>query len=220
MRPSIWSCWAVSLLLGALMAQLVVTPAIAAPGSDIHFGVVLRNAAGMLAADAVIENVVVRRPDGRIRLAAVDYPGHPGPLQNPFVGNNVYNSNGARQTANMLGGGGQDYGGFSAFFDISIQNDGNRADRFRVKATGAASIVGTVSYYRGSTDITSAVAAGSFTTPSLAPGATYLIRAKIAITLDGGNVVRLLTIMSVASPTKIDAVKFAYIYVVSTGPGA
>jgi hypothetical protein len=141
-RSSIRDRCAMSLLLSVLMAALFAAPALAVAGRGRDAGRVPSTDVAKPATDSVATgapaSVVVRRPDGRIRLGAVNYPGHPGPLQNVFVGNNVYNANGARQAANMLGGGGQDYGGFSGLFDISIQNDGNRLDRFRVKASKRA----------------------------------------------------------------------------------
>ena len=60
-------------------------------------------------------------------------------------------------------------------------------------------------YFHGTTNITAAVVAGTYRTGSLAPGATYLITAKLPA---GGSVTRLVTITSVADPTKKDAVKF------------
>jgi len=59
-----------------------------------------------------------------------------------------------------------------------------------------------------------ALTAGLFVTPTFAaaryqPDTTYLISAKIVIKV-GGNVARLVTIRSVADPTKIDAVEFAF----------
>ena len=94
----------------------------------------------------------------------------------PFVGNNVFNATGLRQTASV-----ENYNeleGAYYSFDISIQNDGNRSDRFKVKATGTATSGWKVAYFRGTTNITSAIVAGTFQTSSLAPSATYLIRAQ------------------------------------------
>lgn len=129
--------------------------------------------------------------------------------QGPLLGNNIYNATGAGQQAIRENAGSAEVEGAYYTFVISIQNDGNRADSFRVKATGAASKAWIVTYARGATNITPAVVAGTFQTPSLAPGATYLIKAKISINM-GGNITRLVTIRSVADPTKIDAVKFTY----------
>ena len=101
-------------------------------------------------------------------------------------------------------------------FDISIQNDGSRAERFKVRATGTASGTWTVTYSQGAANITAAIVAGTFQTPALAPGATTLIHARITIK-NGGNMSRLVTIRSVADPTKVDAVRFATL---GTSPSA
>jgi hypothetical protein len=188
MRATIRTPLAASLLLGAVMAGLIVTPALAAARYQ---------------------------PDGLIRIATAGVPGglsytHHG----PFLGNNIYNATGAHQTA--VGLVVKDAAGYYFYtFDISIQNDGSAADRFTVKATGARS-QWVVTYSRGTTNITSAVVAGTYRTPSLAPGATYLIHAKIvnnfSVNLFSYSVARIVTIRSIASSTKLDAVKFGFLW--------
>jgi hypothetical protein len=179
MRTTIRNRWAASLLLGAVMAGLIVTPTFAAARYQ---------------------------PDGLIRMATAGVLGYPPytTYHGPFLGNNIYNATGAHQTAIFtdIGSTGPSF----LTFDISIQNDGSAADRFTVKATGAAS-ASVVTYSRGTTNITSAVVAGTYRTPSLAPGATYLIHAKIY-----GVVTRLVTIRSIANSTKVDAVKFGFVW--------
>jgi hypothetical protein len=127
----------------------------------------------------------------------------------PWLGNNIYNATGAHQTAVEVAIGSAMALGTYYTFGISIQNDGSATDRFRVKATGAPS-AWVVTYSRGTTNITSAVVAGTYRTPSLAPGATYLIHAKIAS--QSPSVARLVTIRSVANSTKLDAVKFGFLW--------
>lgn len=67
-------------------------------------------------------------------------------------------------------------------------------------------------YFRGATNITSAVVAGTYRTPSLAPSETYLIKAKVTIvSYDfAGGPKRLITISSVANSAIKDAVKFIF----------
>jgi hypothetical protein len=85
------------------------------------------------------------------------------------------------------------------------------ADRFTVAATGAAASKYKVTYFRGTTNITTAVVAGTYQTANLAPGATTSITAKVKV-LTGATasskVVRLVRISSVGDPASIDAVKF------------
>jgi hypothetical protein len=147
--------------------------------------------------------------DGLIRVATIGAPAVPPFLytfHGPWLGNNIYNATGAHQSAVEVGAGSAMALGTYYTFDVSIQNDGSATDRFRVKATGATS-AWVVTYSRGATNITAAVVAGTFQTPSLAPSASYLIHARITIN-QGGPVARLVTISSVADPKKIDAVGF------------
>ena len=173
--------------------------ALAVSGSDLYVGGDFTNAAGIATADYVAKwalgSAVVRKPDGRIRLGT-----------GAFVGNDVYNTTGAGQSRT-----GSAAPGHSVTFGISIQNDGTSADRFKVKATGTAASGYTVKYFRGTTDITAAVVAGTYQTPSLAPAATYLITAKVTVksaAAVGSKVTRLVTLTSVGNSAKKDAVKF------------
>ena len=95
-------------------------------------------------------------------------------------------------------------------FGISIQNDG-APGRFKVKATGTAASGYAVRYFKGATDITAAVVDGTYQTASLARGAATLITAKVAVKATaaaGSKVTRLVTITSVGSGPRKDAVKF------------
>jgi hypothetical protein len=206
MRATIRNPWAASLLLGALMAGLLVTPALAGargngPGVPQTDGVAAR----------ILASVVVRRPDGRIRLASSGVDGQVSTYTGPWLGSHIYNANGAGQAAIPTRGPG--IAGEFFTFDVSIQNNGNRTDRFKVKATGAAD-GWTVTYSRGATNITRSVVAGTFETPSLAPGASYGFSARIPIVsgIQSNSVYRLVTIRSAADPTKLDAVKFGLRY--------
>jgi hypothetical protein len=216
MRPPIRNRWAIALLLSALMPALVVTPALAGSGSNLDVGRVFRSAAAVPIADfgaeLTLASTAASKPDGRIRLRATGYPGgtgYPGKVKTykgPFIGNNVYNTTGARQTdVEATYGAGVE--GSYHIFDISIQNDGAHADKFKVKAPGTGTAV---KYFHGTTAITAAVVAGTYRTTSLAPGTTYLITAKVPA---GGSITRLVTITSVADPTKKDAVKFGLKFV-------
>lgn len=137
---------------------------------------------------------VPKKPDGRIRKGT-----------GALVGNNVYNLTGQNQTKS-----GSTTRGNTITFGLSIQNDSN-ADSFKVLATGSTTSQYSVSYFRNSTNITAAVVAGTYTTPMLANGGTFLITAKVKVNSSatvGSSVTRLVTISSVADPTKKDAVKF------------
>jgi hypothetical protein len=188
------------MMLSAVVAAFVVVPALAVSASSLSMGGGLRNAITIPAAGDVAQvalySTVVRKPDGRIRLGT-----------GSLVGNNVYNTTGLRQTRtlNIVGA---PVVGVRYTFGISIQNDGNRADRFKVKATGTATTSWTVKYYHGTTNITSSVVAGTYRTALLAPGAKYVITAKVSVITGDTPVTRLVTMKSVANATKVDAVKF------------
>jgi subtilisin family serine protease len=133
-------------------------------------------------------------PDGRIRLGT-----------GALVGDDVYDTTGLGQKRT-----GSAPRGSSITFGISVQNDGTAADSLTLLAGGSSSMY-TVKYFEGATDVTAAVMAGTYATPSLAPGASHLLTAKVKVTSSatvGSKVARLVTISSVADSTRKDAVKF------------
>ena len=65
-------------------------------------------------------------------------------------------------------------------------------------------------YFHGTTNITSAVVDGTFTTPSLAPGEHYLVKVKVrrdADSFDANDIRRLVLLTSVGNPSRTDSVK-------------
>lgn len=67
-----------------------------------------------------------------------------------------------------------------AAFTVNLQNDGNTADAFRLVGTGQRRGF-RVAYLFGATDVTAAVRAGTFVTPTLAPGATAQLRVVVRV---------------------------------------
>ncbi len=65
-------------------------------------------------------------------------------------------------------------------FGISVQNDGTAADSFKLLGAGSSTHYN-VKYLDGTTIITSQVVAGTYTTPSLPPGGSHLITAKVTV---------------------------------------
>ena len=170
-----------ALLLAALLGAMVASPVLARSNpSGVH------------------PSAVVHRPDGWVRYEGLwsGYDYYPDPK--PWVGNNIYNTTGAYQTAKKRLVGAYSDGAYVAFA-VTIQNDG-ASDRFKLRATGQGSIV---RYFHGTTNITSAVVAGTFRTPLLGRGAKYVISVRV----DVEDAVRLLTATSIADTTKKDAVK-------------
>ena len=154
------------------------------------------------------------RPDGQISKDCSNIP--EWQACNPaLAGDNVYNATGKKQKRSHI-----DYLTYSTerdpravVFRISIQNEGSVADRFRIDADGVTAGY-VVKFLRKTTNITSAVEAGTYTTPVLAPGASFVIKAKVVMPCDSWDycgqdrAVRLVTIRSVADPSALDAVKF------------
>jgi hypothetical protein len=133
------------------------------------------------------------RPDARVRAGT----------SGSFLGNDTYNGTGAGQTVSKSAKKGK-----TLTFQVSIQNDGTAADKFTVSAAGSGQGY-TVKYKKGSTNITSKVVAGTWTTPKLAPGATVKVTVKITITsaaAKGSSLTRLLTVSSVANAALTDSV--------------
>ena len=205
---------ALPLRIGAVATALALVAGLAVVVAPVAADAGATRYVSPSAMSAVLASAVVHRPDGRIRLAGgTGVSGGPG----PYVGNDVYNTTGAHQTISMhyFNSLPRDY----LTFGISIQNDGTSADRFKVKVSGNATNGWKVRYFRGTTDITSAVVAGTYRTSSLAPGcpscltATYDITAKVTWVgpYAAAGIARLLTISSAADGTKNDAVKFVLV---------
>ncbi len=138
---------------------------------------------------------LVTKPDGRIRKGS-----------GKFIGDNIYNTDGTNQAKTGAAARHR-----TITFRIQAQNDGPNSDSFTITATGAATTQYTVKYFHGKTDITAAVVAGTYTTPVLAPGDNFLIRAKVKVTSTatvGSSVTRLVTITSVGNGSNQDAVMF------------
>jgi alpha-tubulin suppressor-like RCC1 family protein len=137
----------------------------------------------------------VRRPDALVRIGA-----------KAFAGNNVYNTTGTNQTRTSTVKKGK-----KATFTVRAQNDGNTADTLRVRGTKSTKTF-TITYRAGTTNITKAVVAGTYRTPSLAPGAHRDITVTIAPTkkaTKNKKATASVTVTSSSDATKKDTVKAA-----------
>ena len=67
---------------------------------------------------------------------------------------------------------------------LTIQNDGDVADSFSLDVTGASPDGYVLRYFRNRSqhELTSEIEAGTFVTPTLAPGQRYRIRVRIQTT--------------------------------------
>jgi hypothetical protein len=147
------------------------------------------------------------QPDGWVRLSEECYVGPfegcDDSLRTPWIGDGIYNLTAEGQTVVDKAPGGEIY----AVFEVTIENDGDAIDSFTLQAArgGDASEFGW-DFFSGDTNITDAVVAGTFETPTLAPGDTYVI--TVTSYADPGN--QLMTITSVGDPGRKDAVKVTY----------
>jgi alpha-tubulin suppressor-like RCC1 family protein len=150
---------------------------------------------GAAAVSAVVRTAVAAvriRPDALIRLG-----------NGALAGNDVYNATGTGQTrtTTVRANG-------TATFTVRAQNDGNTSQVFEVAGRGGTNRY-TVTYRRGATNVTAAVVAGTYATPSLARGArqdlTVTIRARAGAPV-GAAITRAITVR-MPDNTRPDVVK-------------
>jgi hypothetical protein len=171
--------------------DLVVDATGATPGTCT---VTTVNPDGQTSSAAVLSVVGSFQPDVLIKRAA----------RTTYLGDNVYNASGSGQTVLSR----RKHGRQQAF-TMTVQNDGNAADSFRVVGPGRRRGFA-VSYLLGSTDVTAAVVGGTFVTPTLAPGATTQVRLVVRVKRRAriGSVGSwLVTAASTQAAAQLDAVK-------------
>ena len=118
-----------------------------------------------------------RVPSITVSYAATDQPdGLIRKKYEPFAGDNVYNTDGTSQTRVV-----DAVVGSWTIFRIAVQNDGNGPDQYTFHATGSAAPGYKIVYYRKSHAITSAVVAGTFTTPKVPVGEHFVIEAWVKV---------------------------------------
>ena len=148
------------------------------------------------------------QPDGWVRYKSFkdQYRTYIDP--GPWSGDDVYNRTGRNQKVVLKTVG--SYAPDAHFvFQVRVENDGV-ADRFKVRASGTGDWV--VRYLHGTTDITAAVEAGTYTTPNIASGGSLNLKVKVWLGDIGTDVMRLVTLTSNGNPEKQDAVKVRVSY--------
>jgi DNA-binding beta-propeller fold protein YncE len=134
-------------------------------------------------------DIGTHRPDEQIGIGA------------KFVGNNIYNGTGSKQTKTQSSGVGK-----SVSFNLRIENDGNESDTYAIRGPGTGNGY-TVIYYSGTVDITSKITAGTYQV-TLGKGLGKVLSLKVTVTKKATLSRSLLVkATSVHDPTKIDAVK-------------
>jgi hypothetical protein len=137
------------------------------------------------------------RPDALVKLSTAA----------ALLGGDVWNLTGLGQSASSTAA-----PGVTRTFKVRIENDGSTLDAYTVRGPGASPGF-TVRYLRGASgtvDITAAVLAGTFTTPSLARGGSVVMRVRIQVKAGapaGATQATSLTIASVARQSSTDVVK-------------
>ena len=137
----------------------------------------------------------VPQPDARIRVGT----------SGDFVGDNIHNATGRRQTAAATAAGGR-----SSTYDVSVQNDGVFAERLLLRGTGSRSGF-RVRYSVDGSDVTAAVVAGTQQTPVLTPGEAVTVRVSVNVGASvpvGSSLGAILDATSTLDPARRDVVRF------------
>jgi hypothetical protein len=144
------------------------------------------------------------RPDGSVRYKSFKSQSGTYIDPSPWAGDNIYNTTGRNQKVVQVAGG--SYAPDPHFvFEVRAQNEG-AADRFKVNVSGTGDWV--AKYFHGTTNITSAVVAGTYRTPTVGSGASVTLKVKVWIDPPGATpLVRLITLTSQGDETKQDSVK-------------
>ena len=138
------------------------------------------------------------RPDGRIRVGT-----------GPLVGDDVYNTTGVDQTRKA-----KVRPGKKAVFTVSLQNDAGVPDRIRAAAQGSTPRFKVVYRDADGTDITAAVTAGTWRTPTLTAGKAVAVKAVVKVRLtapSGAKLKRPFTGSSVTDPAYLDVVRLVVV---------
>jgi hypothetical protein len=137
------------------------------------------------------------RPDAKIKLGS----------ESSYVGSDVYNATGTHQTRVVKA-----KRKTTKTFDIAVQNRRTAVDAFQLKGLGSTKDF-TVKYFAGltgTTDITAAVRAGTYTLRNVAPDGTKYIRMRITVNRSaniGSTFRRLIKATSIHASVANDAVK-------------
>jgi Arylsulfotransferase (ASST) len=134
----------------------------ATPG--IHtFSVTAKDGAGNTTTTTRTYHVGTYQPDAQIKVAS----------GTQYLGGNIYRSIVKQRIHQTIAASGK-----TAIAKARFQNDGTKADRISILGTaGTARFL--VSYFAGSRNVTARVIAGTYKTPSLAPGETFTLRVRV-----------------------------------------
>lgn len=120
-----------------------------------------------------------------------------------FVGNNVYSATGAGEVRSVTV-----TRGHSVTSYVKIQNDGLVSASFKITGTGGATGI-VAHYYRGTTNITADVRAGTYATPSVAARASILLRLVVTVAHSSAPAATITTTVRSQTGTPHDGVRLA-----------
>ena len=172
---------------GPMIANLT---ALAVFRSKVHVAGNFTSAGGDVKA-RFLAAYALKLPDARIGAASAG----------PFVGNAIYSSTAVGEARTIYITRGR-----SGNLYVNIQNDGLVAAAFTVKGTGSARGF-TVHYYRGSTDVTTSVKAGTYSTGAIAARGSITLRVKVTLSKTSASSGSYVIRASSVSGTPADAVK-------------
>jgi hypothetical protein len=130
-------------------------------------------------------------PDARIATVAAG----------PFTGNAIYSSTAAGESRSRFV-----TRRHTGTFYVSIQNDGLVSATFTIKGTGGARGI-TVRYYRGATNVTTAVKAGTYSTGAVAARSSVTLKMVVTLAASTASSGSFLVKATSVSGTPADAVK-------------
>ena len=92
---------------------------------------------------------------------------------------------------------------------MRIRNNGTAPEAFRLRGTETGLGQMSISYWRGSTNITSQVVAGTYSTGTLVPRATHIVRIRITVASNAGTGVKraIVRASAVSQPEMVDVVR-------------
>ena len=171
--------------LNTLMTSLRVV------GARVYLGG-LDSSIGDGAMNQYVASFRLRQPDAQIASTAA------------FAGNGIYNATGAQQARSRTVHRNQ-----AGTFSVKVGNDGLDVDSFTVRGAGSNSRF-TVTYFRGATNITAQVVAGTYAIADLAAGGSRTLTVKVRVagsTPVGTSRSFLVTATSTGTGAPKDAVK-------------
>ena len=130
-------------------------------------------------------------PDARSGLASAG----------PYSGNAVYSSTAAGESRTRFVTRGK-----TGTFYVNVQNDGLVAASYTIKGTGGARGI-TVRYYRGATNVTTAVKAGTYSTGAIAARGSVTLKVVVTVAKSSASSGTFLVKATSLSGTPPDAVK-------------